>query len=151
MAAIAGNLALVETTSAGMGQGRNAAPQLDWKQQRIGAEFPEGNIGMRREVGANVVSAMGIPAPLYVGADGATIRESYRQLLTATLQPLAVIVAEELQRKLEIGTVRFNFRRLAAADIAARARAFGSLAAAYKAAELEFDVKRLETLAGLDE
>ncbi|MDE2843942.1 MAG: phage portal protein [Chloroflexota bacterium] len=152
LAAIAGNTALVETTSGGMGQGRTAAPQLDWKPQRLGAEFPEGNINMRREAGANIVSALGIPAPLYVGADGATIRESYRQLLTATLQPLAVIVAEELQRKLEIGAVRFNFRRLAAADIAARARAAASLLSIPAPEEgSAFTVEQVMELSGLNE
>ena len=124
---LAGQVALVETTSGGAGQGRNAAPQQDWKLQRLGAQFPEGNVTTRREVGANVVSAMGIPAPLYVGADGATIRESYRQLLTSTLQPMAVLIADELERKLETLGVKFNFRRLAAADVAARARAYATL------------------------
>ena len=53
---------------------------------------------------------------------GATIRESYRQLLTSTLQPLAVLFADEIERKLETLGVKFNFSRLAAADVAARAR-----------------------------
>ena len=151
LAALKGRVALVESMSAGQGQGRNAAPASDWRLQRIGAEFPEGNVNLRRQVGADVVSAMGIPAALYVGADGATVREAYRQLLVSTLQPLAVLIAEELERKLELPNVRFNFRRLAAADIAARARAFSSLAQAYKVADLDLDIPRLEALAGLDE
>ena len=126
-----GKVAIVESQSAGHGQGRNAAPASDWRLQRFGAEFPEGNVNLRRQVGADVCAAMGIPAALYVGADGATVREAYRQLLVSTLQPLAVLIAEELQRKLELPRIRFNFRRLAAADITARARAFGSLAQAY--------------------
>ena len=154
LAALKGKIAIVESQTAGHGQGRAAAPPSDWRLQRLGAEFPEGNVNLRRQVGADVVAAMGIPSALYVGADGATVREAYRQLLTGTLQPLAILLSEELERKLEIPAVRFNFRRLAAADIAARARAFGTLAQAYAQAAAggaDVDLARLETLAGLNE
>lgn len=151
LGALEGKIALVESQTAGHGQGRQAAPSSDWRLQRLGAEFPEGNINLRRQAGADVVAALGIPAPLFVAADGATVREAYRQLLVSTIQPLAELVAEELARKLEIPSVRFNFRRLAAADVAARTRAFGSLAQAYSAAGVEVDLARLETLAGLNE
>ena len=154
LAALKGKIALVESQAAGHGQGRAAAPASDWRLQRLGAEFPEGNVSLRRQVGADVVAAMGVPAALYTGADGGTVRETYRQLLVSTLQPLAVLVSEELERKLEIPAIRFNFRRLAAADIAARARAFGSLAQAYGqagAAGADLDLARLETLSGLNE
>ncbi len=152
LAALKGKIALVESQAAGHGQGRAAAPASDWRLKRLGAEFPEGNVNLRRQVGADVVSSMGIPPAMYIGSDGGTMRESYRQLLTATLQPLSVLVSEELERKLEIPAVRFNFRRLAAADIAARARAFGSLVQGYTQAGGEApDLARLETLAGLNE
>ena len=144
LAALNGNIALVESTSAGHGQGRTAAPQADWRLQRLGAEFPEGNVNLRRQVGGDVCAAMGVPASLYVGADGGTVREAYRQLLVATLQPLAQIIAEEIERKLET-PVKFDFRRLAAADIAARARAYGSLVGA------GMDETKAQVLAGLTE
>ena len=147
---LAGNIALVETTSAGMGQGRAAAPQADWRLQRLGAEFPEGNVNLRRQVGADVCAAMGIPAALYVGADGATVREAYRQLLVATIQPMAALITAELEQKLDT-PVSFNFRRLAAADVAARARAFGTLVQSYTQEGAEIDFPRLERLAGLNE
>ena len=124
-----GKVALVESTASGHGQGRQAAPQADWRLQRLGAEFPEGNVALRRNVGADVCSALGIPAALYLGADGATVREAYRQLLVATIQPFAQLITDELERKLE-SPVKLDFRRLAAADIAARARAFNSLSVA---------------------
>jgi len=145
-----GNIALVETTSAGMGQGRAAAPQTDWQPRRLGAEFPEGNVNLRRQAGADVCAAMGIPAALYVGADGATVREAYRQLLVATIQPMAALITEELERKLDT-PVSFNFRKLAAADVAARARAFGTLVQSYVQAGVELDFPKLERLAGLNE
>ena len=150
--ALNGKVALVESMSAGHGQGQRAAPPSDWRLQRMGAEIPDANVNLRRQAGADVCAALGIPAALYVGADGATVREAYRQLLVSTLQPLAELVAEELTRKLELPGVRFNFRKLAAADVAARARAFGSLVQAYSSAGAEdVDLERLETLAGLNE
>ena len=148
LAMLAGGVALVETTSGGMGQGRTAAPQADWELQRFGAEFPEGNTTMRREVGANVCSAVGVPSPLYLGADGTTMREAYRQLLVSTIQPLAAIISQELEDKLGID-IRWNFRRLQAADIAARARAYGTLIGADVAAGITPDVARAELISGL--
>ncbi len=142
---LAGEIALVESPAGGHGQGRNAAPQADWRLQRLGPEIPEGTIAQRRQVGADVLSAMGIPQALYAGADGATVREAYRLLLVGTLQPLAVLAAAELERKLELPAVRFNFRRLAAGDISARARAYGSLVTT------GMDADRAELLAGLAE
>lgn len=149
--ALRGKVALVESQSAGHGQGQRAAPPSDWRLQRMGADLPQGNAEVRRQAGADVCAALGIPAALFVGADGATVREAYRQLLTATIQPLAQLIGEELERKLELPAVRFNFRRLSAADIAARARAFSSLVQAYQGAEEAPDFDRLALLAGLDE
>ena len=142
---LGGGIALVESTATGHGQGRNAAPQADWRLQRLGPEIPEANVTLRRQVGGDVLSAMGIPQALYAGADGATVREAYRLLLVGTLQPLAFLIGEELERKLELPKVGFNFRRLAAADIAARARAYGSLVS------VGMDADRAELLTGLAE
>ena len=48
--------------------------------------------------------------------------------MTATLEPLARIIEGEFREKVGY-PVALNFRRLAAADIAARARAYGTLVA----------------------
>ena len=79
-------------------------------------------------MGRDVCAALGIPSGLYSGTDGGELRESYRQLLTATLEPLAAIIVAECREKVGY-PVTLNFRRLAAADIAARARAYGTLVA----------------------
>ena len=76
----------------------------------------------------DVCSALGIPAPLFNGTDGGSSREAYRQLLTATLEPWASIIKSEFREKIGY-PVEFNFKKLAAADIAARARAYGTLVA----------------------
>ena len=64
----------------------------------------------------------------YAGGDGGSAREGYRQLLTATLEPYASLITAEFREKIGYPATP-NFRRLAAADIAARARAFGTLKA----------------------
>ena len=72
------------------------------------------------------MSALGIPALLWSGRDGAAMRESSRELLHTTLSPVGLILAEELSEKLE-HPVTLDFYRLAATDVASRARALGSL------------------------
>ncbi len=59
---------------------------------------------------------------------GGSSREAHLQLLTATLEPWAEIIKAEFREKIGY-PVEFNFKRLAAADIAARARAYGTLVA----------------------
>ena len=129
LASLKGGIALVETTSAGHGQGVRAAPQIDWQLKRFGAQVPESNIALRSDVSHDVLAALGIPPSLYRGTDGVSMREAYRLLLVSTLQPLAQLISDELSRKLET-TVKIGFRRLQAADIQSRARAFGSMIAA---------------------
>ena len=137
-----GKISFVPTTSGGHGVGMRGAPQTDWEQKRIGPHFPESNIALRSDVALDVIAALGIPAPLYHGTDGVSAREAYRLLLVSTLQPIADLIADELSRKLE-QTVTIGFRRLHAADIQARARAFGSMIAAGVAEETAMDVSGL--------
>ena len=144
LAALKGGVALVETTASGLGQGRQNAPTADWKTSRFGPAFPEEVVEARMNVGANVCAALGIPSVLYTGGDGGGMREGYRQLLAASVQPIATIVTEELSLKLE-RPIALSFRRLAAADVAARARAYSSLIQA----GVDPDIARLH--AGLEE
>ena len=124
-----GQVALTETEMSGHGQGMRAAPQIDWQLRRFGAQVPESNIALRSDVALDIISALGIPAPLYHGTDGASAREAYRLLLVSTLTPIAELISAELERKLET-PVSIGFRKLHAADIQARARAFGGMVAA---------------------
>ena len=128
LAILKGRTAIGETMSEGMGQGRFAAPHQDWQVKRMGAQIPEPHIALRFEIGRDVCSALGIPGALYNGTDGGSSREAYRQLLVATLEPWASIIKAELREKIGY-SVDFNFRKLAAADIAARARSYGTLIA----------------------
>ena len=124
-----GDIQLVETTSAGMGLGRGAAPQQDWQPKRFGPTIPPGNAELRRDAAQGIVACLAIPPALWVIGDGAALRESYRQFLHTTLAPIGIMVAAELTAKLN-QPVALDFGRLAAADVASRARAAASLAAA---------------------
>ena len=64
LANLKGRHALVETTAAGYGEGRQAAPQGDWKPQRIGANVPESSVSLRSAAAHGVLSACGVPVSL---------------------------------------------------------------------------------------
>ena len=122
-----GKLGLVETTAAGYGEGRAAAPGDDWKPRRIGATFTDAEIELRAAVEETVLSVCGIPPGLARAAGGES-RESYRRWYAAGVLPLARLVESELQHKLDTPALRLTFADLAAADVHGRARAWRSLA-----------------------
>ena len=101
---------------------RNGAP--GWGKVRIGADFPAGNIELRRDVGRDALAALGINPQLITG-DGSAIRESYRQLLRIAIAPMGRMVAAELTAKLD-REITIGFDSIYAADVAAAARAFKS-------------------------
>ena len=59
-----------------------------------------------------------------------------------TLQPIAQLITDELERKLET-PVSIGFRCLHAADIQSRDRAFGTMAAAGAPEEIAMEVSGL--------
>ena len=125
IAKLRGRVGLVETTAAGYGEGRAAAPAEDWKPRRIGAHPPDSLPTLREAVETTVLAACGCPVDL-VRAGGAD-REAYRRFLHMTVQPLAALVETELRDKLDVPALALDFGRLAAADIHGRARAWRSL------------------------
>lgn len=126
---LAGKTALVETTAAGWGEGRTAAPRQDWKPQRLGADWPASTPLVYSAAQLSVLAACGVPVELVQAADGTGQREAWRRCLHGTIQPLGRIVAEELSRVYR-RPVTLDFEALAASDIAGRARAFQSMVAA---------------------
>ena len=70
-----------------------------------------------------VLACCGVPPALAPGAAaaGPAMREAQRAFLTATVQPLGALLEAEVSRVLE-RPVRIRFHKLAAADVAARAR-----------------------------
>ena len=130
IAALRGRLALVETTSAGWGEGRIAAPgngNRDWQPQRIGAAPPASLVSLRSDAALAVLAACGVPVELVAGGPGTSLREAYRRLLHATIAPLARIAEAELRAKLDAPGLALAFDGLHAADVQGRARAWRSL------------------------
>ena len=127
LGALAGNTALVETTSAGFGEGRAAAPLADWKPQRMGANPPATLADLRGAAAVDVLAACGVPPALASGtAEGTAQREAWRRF-GITMQSVGRGVAEELAAKLDAPGLRLHFEALGAADLAGRARAVGVL------------------------
>ena len=120
-----GRLHIVDTTSTGWGDGTASAPQRDWKSNRLGADPPDSLGKLRSDVKADIFGVFGIPSSIH--GTGGSARESYRQFLSSTIQPLARLVIEELADKLDTPTLALDFTELRAADIAGRARAYGVL------------------------
>ncbi|MDE0332259.1 MAG: phage portal protein [Nitrospinae bacterium] len=125
--ALKGATALVETLSAGLGDGRSGAPAGDWQPRRIGADPPQSLLQLRAQAYESILSVCGVSPILFsTGADASAAREALRQFLHSTLQPIGDIVAAEARRKLHPET-KFDFSRLMAADVQGKARAAKSL------------------------
>ena len=116
-----GGMTAVETTQAGFGAGVNARPTGDYDQKRFGAVIPPASIEAREKAMEAVMDACGVPSSLH-RSDGAAQRESYRHFFTATIEPIAALIAAELSEKLERKIV-FEFPQAFKSDVAARARA----------------------------
>ena len=136
-----GRLHIVDTTSTGWGDGTAAAPQRDWKSNRLGADPPETLGKLRSDVKADIFGVYGIPSSIH--GTGGSARESYRQFLSSTILPIAKIIVEERAVKLDTPTLALDFTELRAADIASRARAFKQLV------DAGMDKAKAESIAGL--
>ena len=108
-----------------------------WKSNRLGAlkadirrTLSAATARLRSDVKADIFGVYGIGAygiPSSIHGTGGSARESYRQFLSSTIQPLAKIVVEELAVKLDTPNLALDFTELRAADISSRARAYGVL------------------------
>ena len=118
-----GRIVLPETTKAGGGASMGSAPARDYRADRLGFDAPESEEAMYRTLLMEVGAICGVPWPLMPGsgAAGPAIREAQRELLTGTVQPLGDLIIEEAARVLET-PVTITHHKLAAADVAARAR-----------------------------
>ena len=107
---------MLETTSAGLGEGRAASPASDWTPKRLGAAPPDVIAKLRAEGSAGVIAACGIPPSLATAnSDGTAQREGYRRFVATSVRPKALEIAAELSEKLE-RPISFNFDELRADD-----------------------------------
>ena len=65
-----GKIKIVETTTGAFGQGRQNSPLADWKPQRLGADFPQFNVELRRDAASDVLAALGVPSRPYGRSGG---------------------------------------------------------------------------------
>ena len=120
-----GKAVLTETTSAGWGDGKAAAPMLDWKPQRLGPNPPESMVAVADAAFSRMVAACGASVSLFTDADGTAQREAWRRWHLGTVQPLAKLLAHELTARLET-TVSLRLDKYPT-DLAGRASAFKAL------------------------
>ena len=122
-----GKALLVETSSAGWGEGKTAAPQADWKQHRLGPMPPDSMATIRKDTFEAVLAACGTPPSLFVDSDGTSQREAVRRWHLNLVLPLARLVEHELTAKLETPIeLKFDSYPL---DLMGRAQAFQKLVA----------------------
>ena len=127
IAALRGQIALVETMAGGYGD-RGARPDADWKPRRIGADPPEALAELRTGAALTVFGCCGVPPSLVtLPADGTGQREAWRRFLHGSVAPVARLVEAELAAKLDTSDLRLAFDELHAGDMAGRARAWRSL------------------------
>ena len=104
-----GKALAVETTAAGWGEGRGAAPAADWKATRLGPNPPAALAAIRKDAFEAVLAACGTPPALHTAdADGTAQREAVRRWHLGTVLPLAGLIEDELSEKLE-GDCRLRF------------------------------------------
>ena len=125
LAALAGNTALIETTSAGFGEGRAAAPLADWKPQRMGANPPATLAELRGAAAVDILSACGVPPGLASAqSEGTSQRESWRRFGIG-MAAVGRGVAQELSDKLDLPGLSLTFESIGSSDLAGKARSVG--------------------------
>ena len=129
VAAARGKALLLETTSAGYGQGRQAAPgngNRDWVPSRLGPNPPVGVVQAADAAFTRMLAACGCPPGMFEAkADGTAQREALRRWHLGTVEPLARVLEHELTWRLET-EIRLRFDQYPK-DIAGRASAFKAL------------------------
>ena len=99
----------------------------DLEPRRLGPEPPDSFAELRDRFEHSLLALHGIPPALVAArGTGTALRESFRQVLHSLLKPLGLLVAEELQAKLD-QDASLSFDALRAADVQGAARAAGSL------------------------
>ena len=122
-----GSALLVETSAAGWGEGKGAAPQRDWQAARLGPMPTEAMVKLADAAFARVLAASGCSPALFDDSDGTSKREALRQWHLGVVVPLARQIEHELTAKLDTD-VRLRFD-LYSTDLAGRAQAFQKLVA----------------------
>lgn len=121
-----GGVKTVESTRA-YAESREAVPEGDWRQRRVGADPQQGMISLRSDAARAVFHACGVPESLFEKADGTSAREAWRRYLHSTIAPIGLTLAGEAAVKLDAPDLALGFDRLFASDLASRARSLASM------------------------
>ena len=122
--ALAGRIAIIETTAGGWGEGVGQ-PRQEFRLARMGPEFPDPNVRLYIAAQESVLAACGYPVQLVQSADGTAQREAWRRYLHGTVAPMGRIVTAAA-RKAGLA-IDIGWDQLFASDVQGRARAFQSL------------------------
>ena len=126
LGALRGKIMMAESMASTAAGGYQEAPKEDWGIKRVGADYPDAMVTLRRDADELILGICGVPIEFLKSADGSALREAYRRMLFGTIQPLGAIVAQELTEKLET-PISFSWNELRAADRASGARAYKAL------------------------
>ena len=119
IAAAKGRVLTPETTSAGYGDGRSAAPARDFDPKRLGPAMGEAFVQLANDAFMRTLAATGTPPSLFLDSDGTSQREGVRRWHMNVVLPLARLVEYELKAKLEADVkLRFDSYPL---DVVSRA------------------------------
>ena len=117
---------IVSSFSQHTGSGALVIPG-DLEPRRLGPSPPDSFANLRDRFENSILSMHGVPPALVAEqGTGTAMREAFRQVLHSLLKPLAGLVVEELQAKLD-PDAEMSFSDLRASDIAGTSRALGSL------------------------
>ena len=128
--ALTGRTVLVRSTSDSWVEGGPPPRGDDYRTARLGMNPPATLNELRTSLAEHVLAACGVPVPILGRSDGTLARESWRQFLHGSVEPLARIAAEEIGRKLDVDGLTFKFDALRASDVQGRARAFAGMVGA---------------------
>ena len=123
-----GKALLLETTAAGFGEGRSAAPMADWKANRLGPAPPAALVALSKDAHMRVLGACGASPALFDDSDGTSKREALRQFHLGTVRPLAKLLEHELSARFDV-PVKLKFDGYPR-DMVSRAAVFAKLIAA---------------------
>ena len=121
------NLVPSVASDAAWGAGQESKPADDWVSKRFGMTPPQAMVELRGNVELSVMAAAGVPVTIMSTSDGTAKKEDFRRFLHLTLQPMGRIIAQQIGDALDVDGLTFDFSGIGAADIAAKARAWGTL------------------------
>ena len=121
------NLVPSVASDAAWGAGMESKPADDWVSKRFGMMPPLPMVELRSRTELSILAAAGVPTTLMSTSDGTAKKEDFRRFLHLTLQPVGRIIAQQIGDALDVDGLTFDFSGIGAADIAAKARAWGTL------------------------